>query len=408
MSRPYGRNELLAGLLRSGPAPLLRQRSRSVCDLLCVEAGVRARRAVHRRRRPAYEQPGQSCVGSAARDRSHDGRTQVGISLYQPVDVGRADHRLWVGVHGRRGREFPRHRFTYGEAPVAFPDGIRAARHLADHLHARWTATDPRSFGHDAHGVGPERHRARAVDAVKIFLLTTNCRQLNSVTLGRLVQNPIQKHFLVGVLVSDRNHFLPPGPSDSFASFTATDTPADSPGAFREGLPPAFRMRADAHYVEQLDGATPAVTVQFIAVHVIDVSDAPADALPALVDSIKRHGVLEPLVVQRNNGTYRTITGEKRLAAARAAGLRDVPCLVHHVSDERAQMLRELLRSPVPAPVSTAVQTETIEPAASAPASVMDVAITAMRLAAGAPEASISIVKTAAGAPLSVGLPFTV
>ena len=27
-------------------------------------------------------------------------------------------------------------------------------------------------------------------------------------------------------------------------------------------------MRADAHYVEQLDGATPAVTVQFIAVHV--------------------------------------------------------------------------------------------------------------------------------------------
>ncbi|PYR73551.1 MAG: hypothetical protein DMF87_25370 [Acidobacteria bacterium] len=208
--------------------------------------------------------------------------------------------------------------------------------------------------------------------------------------------------------MSDRNHFLPPGPSDSFASFTATDTPADSPGAFREGLPPAFRMRADAHYVEQLDGATPAVTVQFIAVHVIDVSDAPADALPALVDSIKRHGVLEPLVVQRNNGTYRTITGEKRLAAARAAGLRDVPCLVHHVSDERAQMLRELLRSPVPAPVSTAVQTETIEPAASAPASVMDVAITAMRLAAGAPEASISIVKTAAGARLSVDLPFTV
>ena len=71
-------------------------------------------------------------------------------------------------------------------------------------------------------------------------------------------------------------------------------------------------------------------------------------------------------------------------------------------------MLRELLRSSVPAPVSAAVQTETIEPAASAPASVMDVAITAMRLAAGAPEASISIVKTAAGARLSVDLPFTV
>jgi light-regulated signal transduction histidine kinase (bacteriophytochrome) len=104
-------------------------------------------------------------------------------------------------------------------------------------------------------------------------------------------------------------------------------------------------MRADAHYVEQLDGSTPAVTVQYIAVHAIDVSDAPgAEALPSLADSIKRHGVLEPLIVQRNNGTYKTIAGQKRLAAARAAGLRDVPCLVHHVGDDRARALREALR----------------------------------------------------------------
>ena len=125
--------------------------------------------------------------------------------------------------------------------------------------------------------------------------------------------------------MSDRNHFVASDPSDSFASYTGTEPPADSGRGLREGLPPAFRMRADAHYVEQLDGAAPAVIVQYIAVHVIDVSDAPADALPALVESIKRNGVLEPLVVQRNNGTYKTITGQKRLAAARAAGLRDVP-----------------------------------------------------------------------------------
>ena len=203
--------------------------------------------------------------------------------------------------------------------------------------------------------------------------------------------------------MSDQNHLLPSGSSDPF---TATDMDSASPGRFREGLPPAFRMRADAHYVEQLDGALPAVTVQFIAVHAIDVSDAPADALPALVDSIKRHGVLEPLVVQRNNGTYKTIAGQKRLAAARAAGLRDVPCLVHHVSDERAQMLRELLRSPVPASAPAVAQTETVEPPPSAPASVMDVAIAAMRLAAEAPEASVSVIKTGAGARLSIELPF--
>ena len=192
-----------------------------------------------------------------------------------------------------------------------------------------------------------------------------------------------------------------------FAPFTGTDAPVESPrGSFREGLPPAFRMRADAHYVEQLDGSTPAVTVQFIAVHAIDVSDAPADALPPLVESIKRHGVLEPLVVQRNNGTYKTITGQKRLAAARAAGLRDVPCLVHHVSDERAQALRELLRSPTPAPAPPAPQTAPA-PASCAALPVMDVAIAAMRLAAAAPEASVSVVKTAAGARLSVDLPFS-
>src|SRR5262245_27527370 len=128
-------------------------------------------------------------------------------------------------------------------------------------------------------------------------------------------------------------------------------------------------MRADAHYVEQLDGASPTIMVQYVAVHTIDVSDAPAAALPELVDSIKRYGVLEPLVVQRNNGTYKTITGQKRLAAARAAGLHDVPCLVHHVSDERAETLREVLRSPAQ-PVRSAGPMATSE-------SALDVAVAA-------------------------------
>jgi hypothetical protein len=165
-------------------------------------------------------------------------------------------------------------------------------------------------------------------------------------------------------------------------------------------------MRADAHYVEQLDGATPAVTVQFIAVHAIDVADAPADALPSLVESIKRHGVLEPLVVQRNNGTYKTITGQKRLAAARAAGLLDVPCLVHQVTDDRADALRELLQPihvlPAPAARATGRATEN----AAVPVSALEVAIAAMRLAASVPEGQVSVTKTETGARLSIDLPF--
>ena len=207
--------------------------------------------------------------------------------------------------------------------------------------------------------------------------------------------------------MSDRNQFIPSGSSDSFTPFAPPDAPSESPRV-REGLPPAFRMRADAHYVEQLDGATPSVNVQYIAVHSIDVSDSSPDAVPSLVESIKRNGVLEPLVVQRNNGTYKTIAGRKRLAAARTAGLRDVPCLVHHVSDERAQALRELLR-PDDAPLAplaadTAGRIDSAAPHAAG--TVLDVAVAAMRLVAAMPEGQVSVVKTASGARLSIDLPF--
>ena len=158
-------------------------------------------------------------------------------------------------------------------------------------------------------------------------------------------------------------------------------------------------MRADAHYVEQLDSEKPTIAVQYVAVHVIDVSDAPADALPELLDSIKRYGVLEPLVVQRNNGIYKTITGQKRLAAARAAGLHDVPCLVHHVSDERAATLREVLHAPAAQPARGS------GPFASSE-SALDVAVAAMRLIGAAPDGQVSVVQSAMGPRLTIDLPF--
>jgi len=199
--------------------------------------------------------------------------------------------------------------------------------------------------------------------------------------------------------VSDRNHIVSSGSADSFSSFNETDPPPDTARGFREGLPPAFRMRADAHYVEQLDSEKPTITVQYIAVHAIDVSDASADVLPELVESIKRYGVLEPLVVQRNNGTYKTITGQKRLAAARAAGLHDVPCLVHHVSDERAQTLRDVLRSPTLQPPRIAGPLTRSE-------SALDIAVAAMRLIGAAPDGQVSVVQSAMGPRLTIDLPF--
>ena len=62
----------------------------------------------------------------------------------------------------------------------------------------------------------------------------------------------------------------------------------------------------------------------------------PALNAPALVDSVKRFGVLEPLLVQKREGRYKLLAGHRRFVAARAAGLREVPCLVHRVDDLEA------------------------------------------------------------------------
>ena len=57
------------------------------------------------------------------------------------------------------------------------------------------------------------------------------------------------------------------------------------------------------------------------------------DALQELSDSIKVHGVIQPLIVQMRDGYYEIIAGERRWRAARLAGLKTVPVLVRDYSD---------------------------------------------------------------------------
>jgi len=110
----------------------------------------------------------------------------------------------------------------------------------------------------------------------------------------------------------------------------------------REGLPASYRMRADSHYVEQIDSKPVVTPVQLVPIDMIAVRPSrDVGPLGPLVDSIRRHGVLQPLLVQRHGGGYRLLSGGKRLAAAIEAGLREVPCLLHHVGDEEARLLAE-------------------------------------------------------------------
>jgi hypothetical protein len=127
----------------------------------------------------------------------------------------------------------------------------------------------------------------------------------------------------------------------------------------REGLPPRYRMRADAHYVEQLDSALFSAPIRHLDVRSIDPVQRDGDQGPSadFVESIRRHGVLQPLLVRTRGTRFQVMAGSKRLAAALEAGLSEVPCLVERVDDEQARALA--LATNVP---STARETVQIRP----------------------------------------------
>ena len=63
------------------------------------------------------------------------------------------------------------------------------------------------------------------------------------------------------------------------------------------------------------------------------------ERLAALAESIAQYGVLSPITVRLRYGRYELIAGERRLRAARLAGLARVPCLVLDVDLEESGLL---------------------------------------------------------------------
>ena len=63
-------------------------------------------------------------------------------------------------------------------------------------------------------------------------------------------------------------------------------------------------------------------------------------SLQDLADSIRRHGILQPLTVRKlSSGYYQIIAGERRWRAARMAGLSEVPVLIIEADDRKAMEL---------------------------------------------------------------------
>jgi ParB family chromosome partitioning protein len=104
-------------------------------------------------------------------------------------------------------------------------------------------------------------------------------------------------------------------------------------------LPVTLKMRHDAHYIEQLTSYSGAAVGRMIRVDEIRPNpEQPRKALGdlrELTESVREKGVLEPLLVRfiASEGCFYIISGERRYHAARAAGLREVPCIEKSVDD---------------------------------------------------------------------------
>jgi len=63
------------------------------------------------------------------------------------------------------------------------------------------------------------------------------------------------------------------------------------------------------------------------------------ERLSELIASVKEKGVLQPILVREKDGGYEVIAGERRLRAARALNMEEVPVVIKEVSDQEALVL---------------------------------------------------------------------
>ena len=62
------------------------------------------------------------------------------------------------------------------------------------------------------------------------------------------------------------------------------------------------------------------------------------DAMTELAESIRQHGILQPLSVRRVGTFYELIAGERRLRAGIQAGLTEIPCIVMRMTEQESAM----------------------------------------------------------------------
>lgn len=103
------------------------------------------------------------------------------------------------------------------------------------------------------------------------------------------------------------------------------------------------RKRSEGTSVETLDGWSE--TVQSVPIHLVSAGkyqprqEFDPTALDELAESIRIHGLLQPVVVRRGAIGYELIVGERRLRACKELGWEVIPAIVREVDDREAAEL---------------------------------------------------------------------
>ncbi|MBX7242496.1 MAG: ParB/RepB/Spo0J family partition protein [Bacteroidia bacterium] len=101
-------------------------------------------------------------------------------------------------------------------------------------------------------------------------------------------------------------------------------------------------LSADVRDAQINEPLTPANNINLIRVNNIETNpfqprtEFEETALQELADSIKVHGIIQPITVRKlSDGVYQLISGERRLRASRIAGLEEVPAYIRTANDEQ-------------------------------------------------------------------------
>jgi len=106
------------------------------------------------------------------------------------------------------------------------------------------------------------------------------------------------------------------------------------------GLPDFMKMRHDYHLVDELAQKAKSPIIRNIPMEKIIANEfqprRDMGELNELMESIKEIGIIEPVIVRPREGNFEIIAGERRFRAAKLAGLKEIPCVVHDIPDNEA------------------------------------------------------------------------